>query len=370
MTIPRWDSRRALTFVGLLVLAIAGPMCGSGGGGGGGGSGGGGATFQVLSHNPVQGAGGVARTATLFVKVNGNVNPVSLTASTITLTGLGAIQVDLAWNSVTSSIEITPKATSPMDKNALHTVNLTAGVMTVGGATLTPTSFTFTTVNSDDTTRPTFGGITSVTGAGTTQVTVNWTQGTDDTSPQAALKYEVYLAVASNNQDFGTTIPVPNVTGAGSLLVSGLTPNTTYFIIVRCRDQAGNLDANTAQQFKKTLVSFSTNIYTPIVNNICVTCHTPGGISQFMDLSISASDVVTNKWVGIPADTGAGPPQMCQSSGLIRVVAGSPSTSLVYLKISQSSPPCGVQMPEGLTPLTSAQQQLFFDWITEGANNN
>jgi hypothetical protein len=361
--------RRSKSFLGLLILAVAGPMCGGGGGGGGGGApGGGGATFQVLAHTPVQGAVGIARTATIYVVVNGVVDPATLTSSTVTLMGVNPIPATFAWNLATSSIEIHP--TTPMDQNATHTVNLLAGVKTVGGASLTPSSFSFTTVNSTDTGLPTFGGVTSITGAGTTSMTVNWTAGTDTVTPAGSLVYDVYLATASSQQNFGNAPVATSAAGATSVVLNLLTPNTTYFVVVRCRDTSQNQDANAAEQSKKTLVSFSTNIYAPIINNICVTCHTPGGISEFMVLSISASDVVTNKWVNINADGGAGPPQMCQASTLKRVLPGDPANSLVYLKISMTTPPCGVQMPEGLPPLSSAQIQLFFDWITQGALNN
>jgi len=337
-------------------------------GGGGGGGGGGGPAFVVLAHTPVQGAVGVARTATIYVVVNGMTNPATLTASNITLMGVNPIPATFTWNLATSSIEIRP--TTPMDQNALHTLTLTAGVTTTGGTALTATSFTFSTVNSSDVTRPTFGGLTSITGTGTTSVTLNWTAGTDNITAQGSLLYDVYLAVSSANQNFGNAPTATSAAGATSLLLSLLSPNTTYFVVVRCRDAAGNQDTNVSEQSKKTLVSFSTNIYTPIINNICVSCHIPGGISEFMLLNGGASDVVNNKWVNVNADGGAGPPQMCQASLLKRVLPGDPANSLVYLKISQTTPPCGVQMPEGLPPLSAAQQQLFFDWITQGALDN
>jgi len=367
---PGVMDRRAKAFVGLLFLTIAGPMCGGGGGSGGSGGGGGGGTFSVVSHAPVQGASNIARTATLYVVVNGTVDPTTLTSATITLTGAGVIPATRTWNPITSSIEIRPQ--SPfMDSGALLTLSLGSGVMTTGGASLVPLSFTFNTVSSSDTTLPTFGGITSITGVGTNSVTLNWsTPGSDDTTLVGSLLYDVYVSTASGSQNYGQPPTTTSLAGAASVVVALPTSDLTYYFVVLCRDAAGNLSSTLVELSQKTLVSFSSDIYTPIVHNICTMCHVSGGIAQFMDLSISASDTVLNKWVGQPANTGAGPPQMCQASGLIRVVAGSPSTSLVYLKISQTTPPCGVRMPEGLAPLSTAQIQLFFDWITQGANNN
>jgi len=70
-----------------------------------------------------------------------------------------------------------------------------------------------------------------------------------------------------------------------------------------------------------------------------------------------------------------------------RVVPFHPETSLLYEKVSQTNPPCGVQMPADPnalwpsgttpqavvfsgTPLTADDQQLIFNWIKEGGQNN
>jgi hypothetical protein len=73
----------------------------------------------------------------------------------------------------------------------------------------------------------------------------------------------------------------------------------------------------------------------------------------------------------------------CSGNGNRRVVPGDPSDSILYLKVSESSPPCGAQMPADEaalresgttvfsgTPLTADQQQLIYNWIYEGAQNN
>jgi hypothetical protein len=51
-----------------------------------------------------------------------------------------------------------------------------------------------------------------------------------------------------------------------------------------------------------------------------------------------------------------------------RVVPGDSSMSLLYLKVSEASPPCGVQMPEVGANLTAAQILTIKTWIDEGAN--
>jgi hypothetical protein len=51
------------------------------------------------------------------------------------------------------------------------------------------------------------------------------------------------------------------------------------------------------------------------------------------------------------------------------VIPNDPTNSLVYQKIN-ASPPCGVRMPEGGPYLPASDIQRFFDWISQGANDN
>jgi hypothetical protein len=66
-----------------------------------------------------------------------------------------------------------------------------------------------------------------------------------------------------------------------------------------------------------------------------------------------------------------------------RVVPGDPSQSILYLKVSQTTAPCGARMPADQmslltkgtsefsgTPLPDDQQQLIADWIANGAKDD
>jgi hypothetical protein len=72
----------------------------------------------------------------------------------------------------------------------------------------------------------------------------------------------------------------------------------------------------------------------------------------------------------------------CNQLGM-RVVPGDPGSSMLYLKVSESTPPCPSQMPADVnlfltqgnsvfsgTALPQDQQQLISDWIQDGAQNN
>ena len=55
-----------------------------------------------------------------------------------------------------------------------------------------------------------------------------------------------------------------------------------------------------------------------------------------------------------------------QNSGLTRVVPSDSGSSLLFLKVSQTTPPVGSRMPLGGPPLSQEQQQLIRDWIDQG----
>jgi hypothetical protein len=105
------------------------------------------------------------------------------------------------------------------------------------------------------------------------------------------------------------------------------------------------------------------DVYTEILQPICSTCHRPGGDGSFQNFSSQSAAYAA--LVGVKA---SGP--SCGSSGETRVVPGNASQSLLWQKVSETSPPCGDQMPLGGPPLSSAQTTLIEDWINAGAPND
>jgi hypothetical protein len=332
----------------------------------------------VLATTPTNTGTNVARSAKIYLTVNGNTNPGTL-AGNITVTGPTTPTLTLTWNAATSAIEVLPN--SALNQNATYTVNVLSGIQTVGGLAMTPASFSFTTINSADASRPTFaGGLQTITTPNTTSVVLNWNEAADNTTT-ASIQYFIYLATTSGFENFATTtIPPVNGTGTGTVTttLTGLTPNITYYVVVRARDTSGNEDLNVVERTQKTLVSFSTNIYNPIVSTICTVCHSPAGADPWMDLQTGgASTVLANVWINVaPAATGSGTAPDLSACGqpgppvsIKRVVPNDLANSLVYLKITGTQP-CGVQMPKNGPFLSTTQTDLFRDWILQGANNN
>jgi hypothetical protein len=138
-------------------------------------------------------------------------------------------------------------------------------------------------------------------------------------------------------------------------------------------------DASGAGEAATSSVTF-TEVYTTIIEPDCSTstCHNAANMENSA-LDMSSKATAYANLVSAPASG-----YLCSSSGLDRVAPGDPSTSLLYLKVSSSMPPCGFQMPPDATALkgyaldaglaepnlTAAQQTLISDWIKGGAHNN
>lgn len=114
-----------------------------------------------------------------------------------------------------------------------------------------------TTQSNADTTPPTFGGLVSATTVSGARIDLAWTAASDDTTAAADLVYDIYQAAASGSQSYGT----PSYTtapGITSFSVTGLSPSTTYYFVVRARDEAGNQDGNTVEHSATTSATADT----------------------------------------------------------------------------------------------------------------
>jgi chitodextrinase len=95
---------------------------------------------------------------------------------------------------------------------------------------------------------PLFAGAKSATATALVlaSITVTWNAASDNVTPANAIVYDVYIATAAGQESFGHPV-LTTAGGAVSANVGGLLPATTYFFVVRARDQAGNQDSNTVE---------------------------------------------------------------------------------------------------------------------------
>jgi hypothetical protein len=104
-----------------------------------------------------------------------------------------------------------------------------------------------------------------------------------------------------------------------------------------------------------------TEVYTQIISVNCLGCHVPGqiGVTHGM-LDMSSQSTAYTDLVGVMAAGSA-----CSGMGT-RVVAGDPTTSLLYEKVSGTQP-CGSRMPLDGNPLSTSDIAEIHDWIAGGA---
>lgn len=101
---------------------------------------------------------------------------------------------------------------------------------------------------------PQFNGLESITDVTSGSMVLHWSPATDDTTPQGLMQYLIYLSLTPGGEDLST----PSFTsdpGQTSFTVTGLSPNTTYYFIVRAMDQAMLTDSNTRELSATTLGS-------------------------------------------------------------------------------------------------------------------
>jgi hypothetical protein len=143
--------------------------------------------------------------------------------------------------------------------------------------------------------------------------------------------------------------------------------------LVACSSNSSNNGTGDSSTTAPTFTQVYTDI---IVGRGCIECHAPAdsGAVRHNTLDMSSQSAAYAHLVNVPT---MGP--ACGKDPLIRVTPGDPSKSVMYEKVSEDSPPCGVRMPYGcnMTPpnlglrcLNTTEQQEVADWITAGAKND
>ncbi len=215
-----------------------------------------------------------------------------------------------------------------------------------------------------DTTRPTFAGLVTATAVNPVRARLAWAAAADDVTPPAALVYDVYVAPSAGGQNFAAPT-VSSAPGATTVVVGGLTPATTAYVVVRARDQSGNRDGNTVERrvvLPPVTVSFGAQVQ-PIFTASCATanCHRGPLPAIGLDLSTAASSRL--ELIDVPSS---------QFVQVLRVAPGDANASYVMIKIRGAGENFegDVMPPPPATTLTPANLATIFTWIEEGALDN
>lgn len=103
-----------------------------------------------------------------------------------------------------------------------------------------------------DATAPTFGGVTGATVDSTSTIDLVWTAATDETSASTAIVYEVCADTVATNCQTSFSATYTTSAGVSAFTPTGLNGFTTYYFVVRARDEAGNVDTNTIEMSATT----------------------------------------------------------------------------------------------------------------------
>ncbi len=156
---------------------------------------------------------------------------------------------------------------------------------------------------------PVFNGLETVGSVTLTSLVLSWQPATDNVTPPEHIQYLIYMSRTSG-QDFNTptyTTPL----GATSYTVTGLSPNTTYYFVVRAMDEVGNIAG--AKELSATTERAITAID---VDKSCTAAVVGGQTINFSAIvtnngnepliNITCSDDHTDTLTGVPASLSPG----------------------------------------------------------------
>lgn len=309
-------------------------------------------TFKIEATLPTDAQTDVLRNASVRATFNQDIAPDTLTTDSFFVEA-NSVRLDatVTYSAAEKAAVLTTAV--PFSASTEVFAHVTTTVKGASGDSLANEFiWSFQTGADLDTTAPTFSGITSATDNADGTATLSWTAATDDSTSASHMTYLLYDA-----GDLSTLLT--SVTGKTSMKTLYV-PSGAYTWTVRARDDAGNIDTNTASSAVNITVpsvSFASDVQ-PIFTTNCTfsSCHDSVSPQQGMDLT----DAYTYT-VNVTSN---------EKPSLHRIEPGDVYRSYLYLKIIGDPSISGLQMPRLLTPLTSNKIATIRNWILNGAPNN
>ncbi len=149
-------------------------------------------------------------------------------------------------------------------------------------------------LNGVDQTAPSFdGSAVTVTGDSPSALLATWAAGSDLVTDTADLVYSVYVSPTMDPIAPGTPPTLVTAPGATSAVIAGLAAGTTYYVTVRCSDQAGNTLANTISKSGTTLPGNPADVTPPTFTSVPVLTTDPSRPAGMHVVWTAGSDGVT-----------------------------------------------------------------------------
>lgn len=224
----------------------------------------------VSSTVPANGATRVPLNVILSATFSEPINPDTLTANSFIVLAVGVsggtrVSGTVAYTAETMTASFTPDTILAID--TLYAVTITTAVEDeAGNAMAESPPWSFTSGAAIDNTPPSFpGGDPQLVAQATSSnsISLSWTAATDNTTLENQIRYVICQSTVSTDCTVdpflatgGNVTITETAAGQKTLEVNGLSSNTTYYFVVRAKDQVNLMDSNIAQKSVTTPGSF------------------------------------------------------------------------------------------------------------------
>ncbi|MBI4715765.1 MAG: Ig-like domain-containing protein [Nitrospirae bacterium] len=217
---------------------------------------------QLFSITPDDGSVNVSLNSNIIVTFDQSMSAASIEGtSNFSLekesdsTGVAA---GISYNGSTLTAILDPDA--DLEPETTYRVSLTTDVKSSDGAALVREyTWTFTTGRLNDSTLPVFSGLKEIDpgDVGSDSVTLRWDPASDNATDTADMGYLIFSSTTAGAQNY-LNPTYRTRPGATSYLVTGLDPETTYYLVVLALDEAGNFSTVIVERSVTTLAAADT----------------------------------------------------------------------------------------------------------------
>lgn len=146
---------------------------------------------------------------------------------------------------------------------------------------------------SNDATMPSAPTSLTATALSHSSIKLDWTHGTDNVTTASYMRYDIYQATTSGGQNFSAP-PNYTIRGTNTATISGLNASTTYYFVVRARDEQGNRESNTTEVSATTPADTTPPVVATFTPANGATYSTVGPVSVTFDKAMNPATVTTS----------------------------------------------------------------------------